>query len=553
MRYSVGKTKKSKSNYLVQGTILVIASFVARFIGLVYRIPLTNILGDEGNAYYSTANEIYSILLMISSFSLPLAVSKLVSERLHMGQVKNAHKVFRCSIKFACLAGGIISILTFACAGLITKYLMSYELAVYALRVLSPAIFIFAIAGAFRGYFQGHETMVPTATSQVIEQIVNAIVTVIGAGIMMNYGIQLGKEQSNTSLGPAFGAAGGTFGTVVSVLVALFFLVFIYISYRRNLGRLARRDTTKRLESDKVIYRALLLTIIPVVLSTVVYNIGSVLDQGVFNKVLAGQGYTAKQYGTIWGIYSGKFRVLMNVPLAIASCLGPSVVPSLSADMMDKNYKGAGEKVRNSIRYTMVITIPCAVGMASLASPIMQLLFGDDRALTAGIMQSGALMIVLFALSTLTTSILQGIGEMQTPLVNSGIALGLHLVVLYVLLKVFVLNIYSVIYANIFFALIISILNAAAIRKHLRYRQEIKRTFIVPLICSGIMGLVAWGIYSLFHLFAGNAIPTFLGIIVGVVVYGVLLVKLRGVTEKELLRMPKGQLMVDLLRKCRVL
>ena len=165
----------------MQGTILAVASILAKIIGMIYRIPLTNILGDEGNSYYSTANEIYTILLMVSSFSLPLAVSKLVSERLHLGQKKNAYKVFKCSLKFAVIAGGIVSVLTFLLAGVISKDIMKTEMASYGLRVLAPAVFIFAIAGVFRGFYQGHGSMVPTAVSQVIEQIVNAVVSVAAA------------------------------------------------------------------------------------------------------------------------------------------------------------------------------------------------------------------------------------------------------------------------------------------------------------------------------------------------------------------------------------
>ena len=181
------ENKENKSNYLVQGTILAVASIIARVIGMIYRIPLTNILGDEGNGYYTTANQIYTILLMISTFSLPLAVSKLVSERLHQGQYKNAQKVFHCAMRFSVIAGGVISLLTFFLAGVICGSIMKVDNASYALRVLSPAIFIFAIAGVFRGYFQGHESMVPTAVSQIIEQIINAFVSVIGAALLFRF------------------------------------------------------------------------------------------------------------------------------------------------------------------------------------------------------------------------------------------------------------------------------------------------------------------------------------------------------------------------------
>lgn len=549
----MGNKRKNSKNYLVQGTILTVAAIVAKVIGMIYRIPLTNILGDDGIGYYSTANEIYNILLMISTFSLPLALSRLVSERRHLGQAKNAHKVFVCAMKFAVAAGAVMALLTFFLAGVITDNIMHVGSAALALRVLAPAIFLFAIAGAFRGFFQGHETMVPTATSQVIEQIVNAVISVVGAGVMMGIGTKMAEKSGDPNLGPAWGAAGGTFGTVASISVALLFLVVVYISYQRTFKRHLRKDPTKHLESDQAIYRALLVTIGPIVLSTLVYNIGTLIDQGIFNSVLASQGYSEKQYSTIWGIYSGKYRVLMNVPLCVASCLSPSVVPALTAAMADGNHKEAGIKVRDSIRYTMIITIPCAVGMAALASPIMQLIFGDAKSLTAGIMQQGALLIVLLALSTLSTGILQGLGEMKKPLYNTTIALVVQIVTLYLFLRVFRLNIYSVIYSNTIFALIICVLNAIAIGQKISYRQEIKKTFLIPLISSGVMGLAAIGIYQVFHLFAGNAISCILAVLAAMAVYGVLLVKLGGISEKELLGIPKGKLIVQILKKCRLL
>lgn len=549
----MGNKRKNSKNYLVQGTILTVAAIVAKVIGMIYRIPLTNILGDDGIGYYSTANEIYNILLMISTFSLPLALSRLVSERRHLGQAKNAHKMFVCAMKFAVAAGAVMALLTFFLAGVITDNIMHVGSAALALRVLAPAIFLFAIAGAFRGFFQGHETMVPTATSQVIEQIVNAVISVVGAGVMMGIGTKMAEKSGDPNLGPAWGAAGGTFGTVASISVALLFLVVVYISYQRTFKRHLRKDPTKHLESDQAIYRALLVTIGPIVLSTLVYNIGTLIDQGIFNSVLASQGYSEKQYSTIWGIYSGKYRVLMNVPLCVASCLSPSVVPALTAAMADGNHKEAGIKVRDSIRYTMIITIPCAVGMAALASPIMQLIFGDAKSLTAGIMQQGALLIVLLALSTLSTGILQGLGEMKKPLYNTTIALVVQIVTLYLFLRVFRLNIYSVIYSNTIFALIICVLNAIAIGQKISYRQEIKKTFLIPLISSGVMGLAAIGIYQLFHLFAGNVISCILAVLAAMAVYGVLLVKLGGISEKELLGIPKGTLIVQILKKCRLL
>lgn len=551
----MSKKSSSKTNFLAQGTILVIASFVAKAIGMIYRIPLTHILGDDGNGYYSTANEIYTIILMISSFSLPLAVSRLVAEREYAGEVKNSYRVLICSLRFAAVTGGILSILTFLLGGVITKYVMGVELASYALRVLAPAIFLFALTGVLRGFFQGHGTMVPTAISQIIEQVINAIISVAGAYVMLQYGLKLGEKKGDAELGTALAAAGGTFGTVASVGVALLFMIVIYLGYRNGFKRRMKKDKTRRRESDRAIYRAITYTILPIVLSTLVYNISTIIDQGVFNHILAGMGFTQKQYATVWGIYSGKFRVLMNVPLSIASCLAPSVVPALTEAMANNDLREAGLRTRDTIRYTMVFTIPCAVGMAALARPIMMMLYGnnDSLALAAGIMQSGALLTVLLALSTLTTGILQGLGEMQAPLVHAATAVAIHLGFLVLFVVKFKWNIYGVVYANIIFGLIICLLNARSIRKKLHYRQEIKKTFLVPVIAAGVMGIAAYLVHRMFNLFAGNTISTILAVCVGAVVYGICLVKLGGILEREIRRLPKGDQLADLLIRLNIL
>lgn len=204
-----------------------------------------------------------------------------------------------------------------------------------------------------------------------------------------------------------------------------------------------------------------------------------------------------------------------------------------------------------SIRFTMLLTIPCAVGMAALSKPIVLMLFRQQTgaALSAGIMQAGALMIIFYSLSTLTTNILQGLGQLRQPLINCSIALGLHFVLLYFLLTTVNLNIYAVVYSNIFFALVVCILNAMSIRRFISYRQEWYKTFVVPGIVSIIMAGAVYLVYFVFSLFAGNTVSTVIAILVGIVVYGIGLVSFKGVTIEEISSFPKGYLIVRMLRK----
>ena len=544
-------TDNTAKNVLIQGTILAGASIIAKVIGLIYRIPLFKILGDVGNSYYSTANEIYSIILMISSFSLPLAVSRLMSERIQKGEMRNANKVFLCSMRFAVVSGGILALITYAFAGVITKYVMNVEYAKYGLRVLAPVILIFAITGVFRGFFQGFSNMVPTAVSQVIEQIINALVSIWGAWVLMDYGRSLVASGENELAAPGWGAAGATFGTVASVTVALLFMMYLYSRFNRRFRHSVRKDQTAKRESSHYLYRVLILTILPIILSTLVYNISNVLDQGVFNAILKSQNYTEKQYATIWGIYTGRFRVLMNVPLSLASSLGPAVVPSLTAAVAAKDKASAVRTVHSSTRYTMIVTIPCAFGMAALGGPIIQMLFhpSSGMALSAGIMQAGAAVIILYALSTLTTAILQGLGRLREPLIHNAVALVIHLITLVVMLRYLNLNIYAVLYSNAIFALVVCILNALSIRRYIFYQQEIRKTYLIPLVSSIIMAFGSYAIWYVLNMFMGNSIATILAILCGIIIYLVSLVAFRGLTEPEMRKLPKGEILVGLFRK----
>ena len=546
------KHKKTiAGNILVQGGILAIAGLIARMIGLVRRIPLTNIIGDMGNGYYANAYEIYSIVLLLSSYSLPVAISRLVASRTEKGQIKNTQRYFRGALLFAVISGGLSCFLVFVFANPLASKIMGEPKSAMALRVLAPTLFIFAVMGAFRGYFQGFSNMVPTAVSQLIEQFINAGVSLWGAYILYDYGLQLSRARDDELLAPAWGAAGGTFGTVASVTAALLFMMILYSRFQTRFARAVRGDHSDHKESERFLYRILLLTILPIILSTLIYNISNVLDQGIFNAVLKGQGYTEKQYATIWGIYSGKFRVLMNVPLSLASSLGPAVVPSLTAAIAAGDRKAAVKTVHSSTRYTMIITIPCALGMGALGGPIIQMLFHPQSGvpLSAGILQAGVPVIILYALSTLTTAILQGLGRLREPLIHCAIALLVHIGALFFMLRYANLNIYAVMYANIIFALVICLLNALSIRRYIAYRQEWRKTFLVPLIASIIMAFAAYAVYRLLHMFLGNSVSTVAAILAGMIVYAISLVAFRGMTRSEIMKLPKGALIVRVFEK----
>lgn len=552
----MGSSKKD-SNFLVQGSILAAASIISRIIGLLYRLPMTDIIGDTGNNYYSCAFEIYNIMLIISSYSLPLAVSKLVSARIAKGQRRQAYQVFKGALIFAIVSGTVVALIVYFGAEVFTAMLQT-PLSIFALKILAPVLVVVAVLGVLRGFFQGLGNMLPSAISQIIEQIVNAIVSIWAAYVLFQYGTKIGQVLGDPEkYGAALGAAGGTLGTNLGAVAALLFMLFVFYAYMRVFKKKMKRERNVEVESFGYIMKILVITIIPVLLSSTIYNISGILDQGIFKNIATLQGYKPEEIDVWWGVFSGKYKVLINVPISIASAMAASSVPSLSASFTEGNKEAVNNQINAAIRFIMVIAIPCAVGLAVLAKPIFTLLFPgtiETVDMATSMMWVGAVAVIFYSLSTLTNGLLQGIDKLKIPVKNAAIALVAHLFLLVALMMVFRLNIYAVLIANAFFAFLVCVLNSLALARHAGYTQEVTKTFVIPTISAGIMGVVAYGGYALFHLVTkSNLISIIFSIAIAVITYAVTLLLLKGLGEDELRRFPKGHSLILLAKKFRLL
>ena len=546
--------KKKDSGFLMQGAILAATALITKIIGLAYRIPVTNIMGSEGNGYYGIVFQVYNLALMLTSYSLPMAVSKLVSARISTGQYRNAYRIYKGAMTFAVLTGGFVTAVVLFGARFIAADIMKVEMSVYALRVLAPCILIVAFLGVFRGFFQGFGTMMPTAFSQTIEQIVNAIVSIVGALVLLKFGQSMASGADKKTYGAAYAAAGATLGTVAGALAALLFLLFVFGTYKRVLRRQMRRDRGHRRESWSYIYKLLILTIAPVILSATVYNISNLLDQAVFTNIMAIQGVPEKEYTELLGMFSGQYDTMTNIPLSVASALAASFMPSLVATIQTGTRKEIHGKINLVSRFNMIIAIPCAAGFITLAKPILDLLyFTQDNTIPALLLQIGGVSVVFFCLSTVTNAALQGMDYMAKPVKNAAISLVIHLIALYIMLVAFKWSIYSSVVSKTIFAGAICILNAKDLREVCNYVQEVKKTFVIPVIASVIMSIAALLVRLLFELFAGLRIATAAALATAVIVYFISLILLGGVTERELMMVPKGRSIVRLLKKFHLL
>lgn len=554
----MGKSKNNGTNFLVQGSILAVASIISRIIGLIYRIPLNNILGDVGISYYACAFDVYNVILIISSYSIPQAVSKTVSAKAAKGSYKSVYQVLKGALLFAVVSGTIGAVVVFFGAEFFTGTLLKTPYSVFALKILGPALVVVAVLGVLRGFFQGLGTMLPSAISQIIEQIVNAIVSVWAAYVLYQYGTRIGAVLGDADhYGPAYGAAGGTLGTNLGSVAALIFVILVFLAYLRVFKRKIKHDRGTNVDPFAYTMKILIVTIIPVLLSTTVYNISGIIDQSIFKNVALLQGYSEKKIDVWWGVFSGKYKLLINVPISIASAMAASSVPTLTMSFAQKDMPKVRDQINSAMRFIMVISFPCAVGLAVLGEPICRLLFPGtaETAPMAGLMLwVGALAVVFYAMSTLSNGLLQGIDQLKIPVINAVISLVAHVIVLIVLMLFFRLNIYAVVIANMFFALLMCVLNAYAIRKHSGYHQEIHKTFVVPAISSAAMGIVTYLVYKgSYAVLSINAVSALLSVLVAVVVYAVVLLLLHGLTEEEILRFPKGTLLVRIAKKLHLL
>lgn len=525
------------------------AGIIVRLIGMFYRIPLANYIGDEGNGYYSAAYNIYSILLILSSYSLPVAVSKMVSARLAKNQYRNAMRILKAALFYATIVGGLgFSALWFG-ADFFANEVIKMPFSSYALRVLAPTIWVMAYLGVLRGFFQGHSTMVPTAVSQIFEQIVNAVVSLLAAKTLFDLGVKSNLVYGSTEYSYAFGAAGGALGTGAGAFTAFLLFVVLYLIYRPKIKKQMRRERGEAVESYGDISQALLFTVVPIIISSGLYNCGTVIDNALFGQVMDSLG-EAENIAAHWGVYSGKYHLLFNIPVAVANSLSSSLIPSLAKAVAEKDRPQMKNKIASAIRFSMIIAIPSAVGLTVLAAPISNLLFpGKDNEMLIRMTLLGSSAVVVYSLSTVTNGVLQGINRMKTPIRNAGISLVIHVVILYVMLRVFHMGIYGVLYANILFGLTMCLLNAKSIKRYARYRQEVRKTFLIPMAASAAMGVVAYAVYRLCFGAFGNMISTLVAVAAAVMVYFVLLIKLKGVDAQEMRSMPGGTRLLGAARK----
>ena len=541
----------------MQAGILAAAGIISRIIGLLYRSPLHSVIGSVGLGYYQAAYAYYTIVLLISSYSIPSAISKVIAQKLALKEYRNAHRIFRCALVYVLIVGGIASLFLFFGAGLFVE-----ENAIPVLRSLAPTIFVYGILGVLRGYFQAHKSMVQTSVSQILEQIANAVVSIGGAYILiytamgtMEYPADAAGEVTRA----VNGAIGSALGTGMGVVVALLFMLGVYGLNRGMFLRRIKRDRHKEVDSYGSVFKMITMVVTPFILSTAIYNLIDSVNTQIYTSIYPEKMNLDNVVITSnWGLFSGQAQTISKIPIAFATAMAAAMMPTVAQLIAAKDLAGAREKIGVAVKTTMVISIPCAVGLFVLAKPITNLLFHSNSeselALSAKILMTLSVSVIFYALSTLNNTILQGLGKLNAPIKNAAIALVFQTIAAIGLLFFTDMDIYSIAVANTLYSGLMCVLNQWSVRRAVGYRQEMLHTFGIPFMAAVFMGAGAWAVYEGLLLLTGSmTISVIPAVIIAVVIYFVMLILMRGITEQELRGFPKGYLLVKVAKKCRLM
>lgn len=538
------KEKKKKTTFAKNVLMLMFSQVLIKLLGLIYRLAITNVkgFGDVGNGYYSAGYQVYAVLLIISSQGIPGAVSKLVSNKVAKGKYNEAHRVFKVSMVVFGIIGFIASLLLLLSANFVSSKILNVPDVSYVLKVLSPAIFFVCVSAVIRGYFAGLGTMKASSISQALEQFFNCVLT-----ITFVYAL-VGKE-------PYIMAAGGNLSTTLAILISFSYLI---VFYKKNIKEWREESddvviTTK--EENKKMAKMIIATAIPLTVGSVISVVTSFIDtvtvsnciQIAYSGILKSKILLEKEAMRLTGILS-KVDTLVNLPLAVNLSFYSALIPEITAAISKKDFKSASKKISFSISSSLLILIPCAIGFIVLADPILKMLY-PNASDGAHILQIAAVTMVFVGINHTIQGSLFGLGKMYTPalalLIGCVIKIGLNLV----LITNPNINIYGAVISSFICQFVVFMIVYITMKRNIKVKFEPVKHIIKPLLAGLIMGAVIFFINYLFNGVIRNSILTIINIMIGAVVYLISVFALKILSKDEILMLPKGEKIYNLLVK----
>jgi stage V sporulation protein B len=502
-----------KQSLLKASLILGIAGIIARFLGLFFRWPLIMLIGDEGVGYYQMSYPLYMFFVAIAS-GVPVAISKMISERKIRGDIKGIFEIVKESTILMMFLGIGTSLFLFIFAKPIINFLKWDNKSYYSLIGISFAPFIISIMTIYRGFFQGLQNMTPSGVSQILEQIGRVVIGVGLAYILLPRGIEYAAG------GAAFGAAaGGIIG-----------VIYLYKKYK-NVKKVM---WNKKIQINKDILTEILKIALPISIGATVGTIMSLIDSVLVPRKLLEAGLNSEQATILYAQLTGKANVIANIPLTLSMALGTSLIPIIAENYITRNRRELNEKIQLSLKLSLIIAFPCALGLYFLSDPIMKLIF-PGMSEGAIILKYVSLTIPFIILTQTTTSIMQGVGHYIRPIINLFIGCLIKIVLTYLLVSIKDINIYGAIIGSISAYLISTILNIISLKKKIKISININKIFIKPFIASGVMMIgVMYSYYFLLGKTESNGLSCLTSIFLGVIIYMILILLLRVFTINEI-------------------
>ena len=544
----VAQTQKQNS-FFGGAAILAAGILIVKLIGMFYKIPLINIIGEAGAADFNNAYNIYAVLLTVSTAGLPVAVSKLVSEANALDRRNLVRRTFRLALVLF-LALGLVSFLVMFFRADALAGMMNDSKAAAGIRALAPAVVCVGCLAALRGYSQGHSNMAPTSVSQIIEALCKLVV---GLGLAF-WLVKQGKD-------PDVAAAGAITGVTVGTVVALAYMVLDFLLSR------GREDTrgTDRPDSAGSILANILKIAVPITLSSSMVGIVTVIDSSlVQGQLQSALDLTEQASRTLYGNYSGALNIY-NLPTSLMAAITASVIPAVSAALARRDRRGAARITGSALRITALLSFPMGVGLFVLGTPIIRLLFPKLNVAVAGPLLSTLGIATPFVCMVLVcNSVLQAHGFINLPVIVMVLGGIVKIVNNYNLVGA--IGIAGAPVGNILCFGLALVLDLVVITRVIPNRPRLLPIFAKPAVASAVMGGAAWAVYGLLSRILsseqvnqagqtvravsrmGNAAGIFLAIAVAGVVYLVLVIALRAISRDDLALMPKGAKLARLLR-----
>ncbi len=526
-----------KKQSFMKGIFVIMGSqILIKILGFLYRIVQTNFpqFADVGNSYYGSGYQVYTFILAIATMGIPNTISKLVSEKITVGDRRGAHKIFKTAFLVFVSIATVFALGLFFGAGFIADNILKNSGVKYTLMALSPAIIFVAMSAVLRGYFIGMENVSEYSKAQILEQIINCVFSIIFVVMLLG-----------TS--PEIMAAGSTLATTVATSSAFFYLVRYYRKNRKEIWDEINKSEVFATESRKKIAKKLISYAIPISFGSVVSALAGLIDVvTVVSGLQHFSNYTLEMANEKYGILSGKVDILLAVPLSINVAFSVALVPFIASAIAKHRKDEALSKIRYSLKLSSLIALPCTVGMFVLAEPIFQMLF-PNAPYGAYLLQIECWLLFFSVVDQTIFGSLQGIGKLMVP----GVALLIGAILKYVINVVFipiygevVPAISSIVYSGTAF-----LIASTALFKALKEKMPVKEMLLKPFIASAIMGVAVFFAYKGFILIKlGNTISTILSIVVGVAVYLIAVALLKILDKEEIEQLPYGNKICKMLK-----